>query len=481
MSKVEERYAVIDKATKLKFDLLFVLPRVLTVNDPKLKDQFIDEMNRKAPSWRIECVTFNCEYKRGEGNAHLYNIETELNIWPRVETPAPLVIALYEFDVPPSAFFTPETSILAKAVEKTFMTPPYTVVWSGVSIETLVSPSPQPEPPTPEPPPSPQPEPPTPEPPPSPVVETVVLKEDSLVKFVIKDGKRLKELTEKEIQEKKKDIETRFNKEMQENVDGWRAEIRDISFTLEGKEGPYYLYSGTMDVAFIKTYPEAPDLLLQSGGVSGWFSAIIALAIVITLIFFAKEVRLIIEEVVPLLPHPPTPEPPAPVPSDEPIVLKENSLVSFLISEGKRTTELTNKEVQEKVGGVGRLLNEEIAKNFQGWRAEVRSINFTLNRREGEYFVYSGFIDVAFIKTDPKAPNLSIQSKDSSDYTVVRAIIQKITSTLFFANLVNVVTTTPRPLSRTGSNTFWTVLLFIGVLIAIGIFLSGLGRILGKQ
>jgi hypothetical protein len=302
VSKVEERYAVIDRATKLKFELLFVLSRVLTVNDPKLKDQFIDEMNSKAPSWRIECVTFNCEYKRGEGNAHLYSIETELNIWPRVEAPTALVIALYEFDVPPSVLFVPETSILAKAVEKTFMNPPSTVAWSDVSIETLVSPSPSPEPP-PSPPPSPEP---PPSPPPSPVTETVVLKEDSLVKFVIKGGKRKTALSEKEVQEKKKDIEKQFAKEMQGNVYGWRAEIRNISFALDGKEGEYYVYSGTMDVAFIKTDPKGPDLLIQSTGVSGWLGILAALALVIALTFFVGQVTLLVREVKPLVPSQPS-------------------------------------------------------------------------------------------------------------------------------------------------------------------------------
>jgi hypothetical protein len=470
VSKVAERYVLIDRATKLKFELIFVLPRFLTVNDPKLKEQFVDVMNSKAPSWRIECVSFKCEYKRGEANAYLYTIDAELDIWPRVEKPTALVIALYDFDVPPSIFFVPETSIMAKAVEDTFMSPPHTVVWTNVSIAELVPPSP-PSPPSPPNPPS----------PPSPVVETVVLKEDSLVKFVIKDGKRPRELTEKEIQEKKKDIEEDFNKRMQENVDGWKAEIRDISFTLEGKEGSYYLYSGTIDVAFIKTYPEAPDLLLQSGGISGWFGAIIALATVIALIFFAKEIRLIIKEIIPLIPHPPTPEPPKPVPSNVPIVLEESSLVAFLLSDGRRTSELTKKEVQEKVGDVERLLNEEIAKIFQGWRAEVRSLNFALDRKEEGYFVYVGTIEIAFIKTDPKARNLSIQTKDSNDSNTVRAIIQRIISSLFFTNNVNVVTTTPRPLSKTDTGMTWTILLIIGILIAVGIFLSGLGRILGKQ
>jgi hypothetical protein len=292
VSKVAERYVLIDRATKLKFELIFVLPRFLTVNDPKLKEQFVDVMNSKAPSWRIECVSFKCEYKRGEANAYLYTIDAELDIWSRVEKPTALVIALYDFDVPPSIFFVPETSIMAKAVEDTFMNPPHTVVWTNVSIAELVPPSP-PSPPSPPNPPS----------PPSPVTETVVLKENSLVTFAIKDGKRKNALTEKEVQEKKKEIEERLNKEMQDNVYGWRAEVRNIRFALDGKEGEYYLYSGTMDVAFVKTDPTGPVLIIQTRGVSGWIGIFAALALIIGLIFFVDRVILLVREVKPLVPN----------------------------------------------------------------------------------------------------------------------------------------------------------------------------------
>jgi len=168
------------------------------------------------------------------------------------------------------------------------------------------------------------------------------------------------------------------------------------------------------------------------------------------------------------------------VPSNDPVVLKESSLVAFLISEGRRTSELTKKEVQEKVRDVERLLNEEIVKIFQGWRAEVRSLNFVLDRKDGEYFVYVGTIEIAFIKTDPKARDLSVQTKDSSDSATVRVIIQRIISSLFFTNTVNVVTTTPRPLLKPSMEINWTILLIIGILIAAGVFLSGLGRIMGN-
>jgi len=129
------------------------------------------------------------------------------------------------------------------------------------------------------------------------------LKKDSLVTFTIKGGKRKKGLTEQEVREKKKDIEERLNKEMRDNVYGWKAEVRNISFTLEGKEGEYYVYSGTMDVAFIKTDPEGPDLIIQARGVGGWLGVLAALALVIALIFFVDQVILLVREVKPLVPN----------------------------------------------------------------------------------------------------------------------------------------------------------------------------------
>jgi hypothetical protein len=105
-----------------------------------------------------------------------------------------------------------------------------------------------------------------------------------------------------EVEQKKKNVEEQLNKEMRNNVYGWRAEVRNISFTIEGKEGDYYVYSGTMDVAFIKTDPEGPDLLIQSSGVSGWFGVLAALALVIALIFFVDKVILLVREVKPLVP-----------------------------------------------------------------------------------------------------------------------------------------------------------------------------------
>jgi hypothetical protein len=129
------------------------------------------------------------------------------------------------------------------------------------------------------------------------------LKENSLVTFAIKDGKRKKALTEKEVQEKKKKIEERINKEMRDNVYGWRAEVRNIRFVLDGKEGENYVYSGTMDIAFIKTDPGGPDLIIQSRGVNGWFGMIAAIALVISLIFFVDRAILLVKEVKPLLPN----------------------------------------------------------------------------------------------------------------------------------------------------------------------------------